>query len=246
MNLTIVAKKEESESGVSVNPSWIGSTLETAKLAGRSNLRAGLILWAFGSAIVAAYYFWPAGQSMFNRIADLKVAWGFLFSMVSTAIFGGLIPSLITATRNELGVERNIFLIWTNVLLWGLKGIEVDLLYRGQAVMFGDDNQISTILFKTLFDQFIYVPLIGVTNVVLFLLWRDLNFSVRDFRHSLGPNWYRNRVLPVVVTCWGVWIPAVILIYCLPLSLQLPIQNLVLVFWNLILFFFTTGKKVEA
>ena len=39
---------------------------------------------------------------------------------------------------------------------------------------------------------------------------------------------WNNYLLPLVVLNWMVWLPAVVVIYCLPVPLQLPIQNLVL------------------
>lgn len=224
---------------------WLQDARDTGLLAARKNLVAGICLWIFGLGIVLAYYYWPAAQAWFQRLAAWKDDWGIAFSIVSTAIFGGLIPSMITAIGNRFSLARNLYIGATNVVLWGLKGIELDFLYRGQAWLFGETNDVFTITCKTLVDQVLYVPLIGITNVVLFVLWRDLNFSWSRFCQTLGPHWYSERILPVVISNWFLWIPAVVVIYSLPTALQLPIQNLVLVFWNLILFFFTTRRTQE-
>jgi len=228
--------------GSDTEPHWLKNARDIGLLAARKHLYAGIMLWLFGVSIVVSYYFWPVARHGLEQVSQAKVAWGIGFSILSTSIFGGLIPSLITAGSNGFSFSRNLYLLWTNTVFWGLKGIELDLLYQGQARLFGGDNQLSTIITKTVVDQFIYVPAIGLTNVVLFVLWRDLDFSGRRFRAALGAHWYRERILPVVISNWVLWIPAVILIYSLPTSLQLPIQNLVLVFWNLILFFFTTRR----
>ena len=59
----------------------------------------------------------------------------------------------------------------------------------------------------------------------------------------------RNAFLaPVPVTLmstWAVWIPAVTIIYCLPAPLQIPLFNLVLCFWVLVLSFISK-RPVEA
>jgi hypothetical protein len=39
------------------------------------------------------------------------------------------------------------------------------------------------------------------------------------------------------MSTWAVWIPAVTIIYCLPAPLQIPLFNLVLCFWVLVLSF---------
>jgi hypothetical protein len=43
---------------------------------------------------------------------------------------------------------------------------------------------------------------------------------------------------------WGVWIPTVAAIYALPVGLQLPMQNLALCLWSLMLAFMT-GKPTS-
>jgi hypothetical protein len=42
-------------------------------------------------------------------------------------------------------------------------------------------------------------------------------------------------VLPTLIANFGVWVPAVAIIYALPTPLQLPLQNLVLCFFTLLL-----------
>ena len=212
-------------------------------LAARKNMWAGVILWLFGSAIVSAYYFVPAAREQLDRLAEVKTSWGYVFSFVSTAIFGGAIPSVIAATNNGEHFQRNLFLGFTNTILWALKGLEIDWFYRVQAAIFGNDQTFTSVLSKTLVDQLIYVPAFGLVNVVLFVIWRDNDFSCRRFRAALGSHWYAQHVLPVLISNWFVWIPAVLLIYGLPSGLQLPIQNLVLIFWILILTFFTSRRK---
>ena len=43
------------------------------------------------------------------------------------------------------------------------------------------------------------------------------------------------RVPENLVSGWMVWIPAVSMIYILPASLQIPLFNIVLCFWSLVL-----------
>ena len=84
------------------------------------------------------------------------------------------------------------------------------------------------------------VPLFGIVNVVLFYMWRDCGYSFKTFFSRLGKNWYQKRILPVLIANWAIWIPAVAMIYSLPVALQLPVQNLILCFWVLILVVFTS------
>jgi FtsH-binding integral membrane protein len=43
----------------------------------------------------------------------------------------------------------------------------------------------------------------------------------------------------LLVATWGVWVPAVAVIYLLPTALQLPLQNVVLCFFTLLVIFMT-------
>ena len=109
--------------------------------------------------------------------------------------------------------------------------------------MFGTALDVRTIAIKTVCDQLIMVPLFGMVNVVLFYVWREGGYSFSKLLSRLGKGWYQKLVLPVLIANWVIWIPAVAMIYCLPLALQLPVQNLILCFWVLILMFFTKNNS---
>ncbi len=202
-----------------------------------------IILWVLGVGLIVGYFQWPLMKEGLNWIGDVKLRFGFFFSFLSTAVFGGFLPAIIPGLIGRREPEASARNIISATLFWGCKGLEIDLFYRLQAWTFGDTSAWQTIACKTMVDQFIYVPLVGVVNIVLFYLWRDNHFSVRKTWLALGQHWYQKRVLPLLISNWVVWIPAVAIIYALPLPLQLPIQNLVLCFWVLILVVFT---KVES
>ncbi|MDY7107501.1 MAG: hypothetical protein SYC29_02585, partial [Planctomycetota bacterium] len=126
------------------------------------------------------------------------------------------------------------------------KGIEVDALYRLQATMFGEGARIGIILPKVLIDQFVYVPLWAVPSTVIAYLWRDCGYRLPALRRHLGRRWYRRRVVPLMLSNWGVWVPTVAIIYCLKLPLQLPVQNLILCLWALLVMFLTDEETLET
>jgi hypothetical protein len=53
---------------------------------------------------------------------------------------------------------------------------------------------------------------------------------MRQFR-----QFYLIIVLPVLVSNWLFWIPMVVLIYCFPTSLQLPLGILACAIWSLLI-----------
>lgn len=205
--------------------------------AARANLLPAVLLWALGSAIVLGYSFIPPVRSLLERVAEAKQTYGIAYSIPSMMFFAALLPFVMQVFQR--GDRRNFSRSWLAFLLifWGLKGIEVDLLYRAQAAVFGDNNAPGTIAMKTLVDQLIYVPLWAMPTMVVPYLWARRRFDFADTRQRLRGSWYRREVLPVMISNWAVWLPAVVLIYTLPLPLQFPIQNVVVCFWGLMIMF---------
>ena len=217
---------------------------ETGRLAFRKNRTPAVLLWLFGTVLVLGYYQVPAIREQLDAVGQVKQQWGWRFSALSTAMFGGILP----LTINRLGgpsneTPRSILDLITVAVFWAYKGVEVDCLYHFQGWMLGTEAEPMTIAIKTAIDQFLYVPALGLTNVILFYGWRDRQYALGNLWVGLDAAWYRHRVLPILIPNWVVWIPAVALVYCLPLALQLPVENLVLCFWVLILFVFTREDR---
>lgn len=207
--------------------------------ASKRNRWPALAMWVFAASLIGCFYFVPMVRHALERVGDLKTEWGWAFSMISTGIFGGLIPALLPSLLRHPGAKLTLGLVVSSTLLWAYKGIETDYFYRFQGWLFGTDSNLMTIITKTLCDQFIWVPIWGLVNVVLFYIWRDAGYSLAKTQQRLGPGWYWRRVLPVLIANWVVWVPAVAMVYSLPSALQIPVQNLILCFWVLVLTFFT-------
>lgn len=202
------------------------------------------MLWALGVLILVGYFAISPARQALESVAALKHHHGYVFSAISTATFGGLIPWVVarTTAARRASLRDLVFL----TVFWALKGVEIDALYRLQASMFGDNRQPFTLTVKVLFDQFLYVPLWAIPSTVLAYQFRDDAFRLsrtRD-RFAKGPKaWYLRDIVPVMISNWAVWIPAVLVIYTLPLALQLPIQNLVLCLWSLMLLVLVQQNK---
>lgn len=220
------------------------------------NRFTGLGLWVFGTAIVYGYFQVDIVRQSLESLGELKQRTGWIFGIISTAIFGGILPVVLSHLfavdkKSDTPIDRPNqdtaptakatfgSILISSALFWGFKGFEVDVLYRFQAWMFGNAVDVPTIASKVFVDMVIYAPLCGLLNCVLFYVWRDNGYSFFKARRSLGKNWYVKKVLPALISNTCVWLPSVILIYSLPLALQLPVQNLILCFWVLVLVFFT-------
>jgi hypothetical protein len=203
----------------------------------------GLVLQTAALALVLAYYFVPAAHGFFAEIARWRQAGGFLFSIVATAICGGVLPFLYLrwnqATRSTHPWPQLAFF----TLFWAWKGLEVDLLYRGLSRVFGADAVFLTVAAKVLFDQLVYNPFYATPVSSLLYSWKNAGFRRAPVLADLrAGRWYARRVIPAQLAVWCVWGPAVCCIYALPAVLQIPLFNVVLCFWSLLFAHITTRQ----
>lgn len=203
----------------------------------RANLVPGLVLQAFALLVVISYFRSPALGAFLDGIGAIKEHYGLAASALSTVVFGGVIPYLVLRRTGKIPRHRRVSEFLFYVVFWAWKGVEVDAFYRLQASWFGDAATGSTIALKTAIDQFVYNPLWAAPTQTLLFLWKDCDFSVRRTRENLARESFGRRTLLVLCSTWVVWIPAVAIIYSLPGTLQVPLFNLVLCFWCLLLSF---------
>lgn len=220
----------------------------------RASLRAvralavpGLVLQVFALSLVVAYYRHEPTRQVIQRLADLHEHAGVVFGIISTGLFGGLIPFLYLRTRADTRDRFN----WAGgaalIVFWAYKGLEVDLWYRFLAFAVGEAKTVGVVITKMFLDQFVYCPILAVPVTVAVYEWIEARFDgaylAADVRRG---KWYRRKVLPVLISNLGVWIPAVCIIYSLPTPLQLPLQNLVLCFFTLMLAHVIPGKAERS
>jgi len=235
-------------------------TIRGAALAGlasaRENAVPGLILWLVASAIVAGFYLVPPVTGALEGLGRVKAAGGFAYSAISTGIFGGLIPFLwrlyvnrgkASGAAGAKGARDGTASAWQACLFlflfWSWKGIEIDLFYRAQALVFGVGATPDKIIPKVIVDQFVYNPLwAGWTQVVAYW-WLENTFRPSALTDRALWGTMGTRVITVLISTWGVWIPMVSIIYAMPSNLQIPLFNIALCFWSLMLASLTKEKK---
>lgn len=189
------------------------------------------MLWVISLAVVLAYYFWEPAAEWLGLVAELKLRSGYWYSALATAVAGGVVPFLVLWGMGRIGKGEVVVQGVFYVVFWAWRGVEVDALYRLQSWVFGDSAEVGTIALKVVVDQFVYCPFWAAPVTALFYLWKDNGFVWR----RLGRGFYVERVVPVLLSTWLVWIPAVSLIYALPLALQVPLFNFVLCFFVLLI-----------
>jgi hypothetical protein len=237
-----------------------GEAVRAAARAGLSSARAnalpGFILWIAAMAIVAGYYFLSPVRDALDALGRIKASGGFLYSAISTGIFGGLIPSLwlrvLTVRRLRRdggeGLSDSGSMPWWMPclflsLFWAYKGVELDFFYKCQSLVFGTGFSASVLVPKVLVDQLAYNPLWASWTQILAYWWLENRFKPSALVDRALWGTMLPRILIILISTWAVWFPMVSIIYSMPPNLQIPLFNIVLCFWSLMLASLTKEKK---
>ena len=210
----------------------------------KANLIPGIFLQCIACIIGACYFLWPSAQPVFLFIAELKTQYSTGFAIVSTAIFGGLIPYLYLLSAGRIKfhpIKQCLFYCG----LWALLGLTVDYFYGWQAIWFGSEVNVKTIAIKTFVDQFLFSAFITCPFMTLAYLWKDEMFAVSALNKAINQQFFMVKIPTIVISNWLVWIPSVCLIYSMPTPLQLPLFNVVLCFFVIVLAVLTNEKPSE-
>ena len=182
----------------------------------------------------------------FREVCALAAAWktagGLPVAAATSAIAGGLLPEVakLVADRGRSAVRGRVGEVLFNIAFFAFDGVVIDLLYRGEARLFGSDAHLSTVVEKVAFDQFVFSPLWSIFIVLLFL-WRQRGYSLAATLPAVGRGFYQSRVVPLIVPNWLFWIPMVSIIYALPVALQFLLFVPALGAWSLIMVFIADG-----
>ena len=215
--------------------------LQTIQNAFRQNLKPAFALQTLALAIVLLYYLVPATAPAFAFFADLKTSYGMRYTIVSTALFGGLLPFLYLWFAGRI-TRRPMAQFVFYILIWAWQGASVDLLYSYQGEWFGQGNDAVTLAKKVAFDQFIYSAFYAAPFLALMFMWKEHDFSFARWQRALNKKVFTLQIPANVISNWSVWIPSVTAIYAMPAPLQVPLFNIVLCFWVLMLAVLNKGE----
>jgi hypothetical protein len=210
----------------------------------RANLIPAFALWVVGLVLVFGYDRVAPFARFLDEAGRLKMAWSPWFAVVSTSLFGSLIPYLIQRVLAPDSPSRPTGAqVLGLMIFWALMGAQVDLLYRTLGEIFGEGKDPATIAKKTLVDQFVWVPVLAIPETVFGYLLIEKKGSLTACRAALRRKTFLERAIPLTLATWVVWVPAVSLIYLFPSALQLILMNIILALWSLVLTFFS--KQAE-
>lgn len=208
---------------------------KTGLAAAKKNIGPGLLLQGFALALVLLYYFHEPTQHILLKIPKIQQQMGVLFPILATALFGGVIPYIFLAARKGISSGRYLSTLLFMIGFWAILGLSVDILYRVQSLLFGDEPNTATIIKKVMVDQFIFCVIWSAPFTTLAMFWKDHNFSAKATKEHLSRKFITIDIPSILIAMWGVWIPTVAIVYSLPFALQFPLFNIVLCFWSLLL-----------
>jgi hypothetical protein len=222
------------------------NSLSLTKNAIKKNLRPGIVLWV----LLLVFWFLYKTNEDFNgllqQLAELKKETGYVFSFVAYLLFAAVLPEFLKVIFFQQGkLQRsNISYLLYAGLVFGTFGIISDLIFSLQAKLFGESTDAQTLIIKTTVDQLIFSPF-QCTSVLMLFMWKEDGFTSNFINKVSKPGFFKERLLPMYVAMWMVWIPGVSLVYLMPSILQLPVSSFILCFWSLIITFMSQKQDSE-
>ncbi len=213
----------------------------------KENLIPGLVIIFFAGLLVTAYYAFSFVRDALEGLQSLRNSWGLGFSMLTSAIGAGLIPGLylMAVGKSQHDGPGFLDLLFTS-LVWATNMIWVDNFYNFQDWFWGPSATFGIVISKMLLDQFVFTAFFSIHHVALGFRLRDLNYDFRALGSALRDDWIIKTIIPMLVNCWLTWIPGTLVVYSLPLPLQIPLMVLIQCFFALEMAFVSSQMKVSS
>jgi len=209
--------------------------LHSALRAIRRNLLPGLLLQAVLVILFLLYVYHEGTQEFLARVAQTRHEVGWAFAFWGYFLACGVLPEILKVGFFQKGRPKreNVRQLLLSAPFWGGFGLLVDVLYRFQILLFGDNSDLGTVLAKVAFDQFFFGVIVGNPIIILYFSWVDGGWH--GLQECARPNEFLRRLVEVLSAAWIVWIPGTMLVYWMPPLLQIPVAMTISAFWVLIL-----------
>ena len=199
----------------------------------RANLLPMGVLWTLAGALVGAYYLLAPFREMLEPVAEWHRACGGRAAFVSQAVFCGILPGAFLLAFRSIRPRHPVLTSLAQALWCGCFGVCCNELFHLMADVFGDNAHVSTVLLKSVFDQFVWtVAVIAPANAVFFF-WLGRDFSFARVKREWPRPFFRRMVLPNLIPNWIVWIPVSLAVLSFPFPLQIHVNGIVCTFWTL-------------
>jgi len=198
----------------------------------KANVIPGIIIVAVAALMVIAYYQFPVVSASLEGLVTFRQQMGAWFAMSASAIGAGIIPGvyLMLAGNSRKGFRGLLDLLFTS-LLWAATALAIDRFYTFQAWLWGSAVNSQVLAGKMLFDQLVFTPLIGIQIPAIGFRLRDLDYKFSLLWRAFRGDWIIGVTVPLLIACWLTWVPGTLVIYSLPLPLQIPMMVLIQCFF---------------
>jgi hypothetical protein len=190
-------------------------------------------------ALVLGYFFSETVREWCGTVSAVQSRGGVLFAALASAFAGAILPELakIVTRLHDKPVLQRLHDVAFNALFFAISGLVVYYFYALQAVIFGDDAKVSTIVAKVAVDQIVFAVLWAVPYSLFMYTWKAAGYDLRETFADLTPRRLLVRVPSMLLPIWAFWIPMVTMIYALPADLQFALFSLSLAAWSLLVVF---------
>lgn len=195
-----------------------------------------VILWVASAALAFAYLNSPSVTRLLDPLLHFQVNTGAAGAFANRIAFCAILPALFWLCDRRLRPPRPWVSFFAQALWSGGMGIVCEAFFNAQAGWFGADCKLSTLVKKTVIDQFVWTVLFITPMNVLFYSWAGRGFSVASFRAVGLRNLFRTKCRSILISNWCVWIPVIFTVYSFPTPLQIQISGFVCAFWSLMCF----------
>lgn len=200
----------------------------------RANAMPATVLWLVAIVLVAGYHFVSGIASALEPVVQWHMTNGWRAAFLTQFFFCGVVPGAFLLTVRSIKTPHPIVKALVQAVWCGGMGIACWWFYGLQCCLFGDGCDVSTLLYKTLVDQFIWTAFIVSPLGALFFVWLGCDFSFAKTRDTVQSGFVRRVVMPNLVANWCVWIPVVVAIYTFPRALQIVVLGIVSSIWVLL------------
>ena len=199
----------------------------------RANLVPMVVLWVMAAMTVGIYYWIPGGDGVFKPFAAWQRDSGWVAAFLNRVLFCGLLPGVFLLAIKSIRPRRPLVTILAQTLWCGIWGVVFDFYFRWLDSCLGSGTDFLTLAVKTVADEFVLTAFLSAPADAVFFFWIGRNFSLRQVHDEWPRSFYRDLVLPNLISNWCVWVPVSFAVFAFPLVLQIQVSGFAAAFWTL-------------
>ena len=187
----------------------------------------GSVAVLLGLIVIFIYHRTALLQNLATSLQGMGVVGAIVTAFISQIVFCALLPAVGYLMSAQQRPKRLWLVTIANGVWFGLLGVLCLGFYVIQERLFGVGNEVTTIIFKTLFDQLVFNPLVLAPLHASFFFWEARDFSWSRTQLEWPSSFIRSLVLPNLLANYLFAIPIVVSMYTLPLAMRVPFMGVV-------------------